>query len=282
MNNSLSIDIGGTKTRIIVYASTFQIIKELVLPTDDYLQKKGQSDLENLFNKIKQEVANLKFHTLGISFNCAIQNNTIVYSSLLGGGEGIHLDTLAKKYFNYQRFSSDNDVFCMAKAENKFGIGKKFPTYLYINLGTGIRAVFVENNQIIRGFKNLAGEVSQTKIWVDELGSYEIADELVTGKGLSRLALKMLDQKLTAKEIFEQRKEQVIKIFSKYLVNFLVQLSYVYNPEVIIFAGSIVNSAEQWLPEVREGYLATGPGLLLAKDLIISEVENPASIGAVI
>jgi predicted NBD/HSP70 family sugar kinase len=281
MKNLLSIDIGGTKVRVIIYSSTHTILQEFLLPTKEYLQKRGESDLRNLFDAIKNKINETSFETVGISMNCAIHEGKIIYSSLLGGSGDWNVQEIAVNYFETSKFIIDNDVYAMAKAENTYGIGMREKNFLFVNLGTGIRVVGVVNNTLIRGEASLAGEIGLDKIWIQEANKYTEVDNALAGRGIQNLAKIVFGKEMTAEEIFTKRDEEVIAVFIKYLTQFLHTATFFYNPAVIVFAGSVTNASSKWLDRVKEAYKNFEPDFILAKDILISELPHTASLGSI-
>lgn len=282
MKRHLSIDIGGTKVRCVIYSSSYKIIKEFSLPTQEYFHEQGVSDLESLLTIIKANLHDNYFDRLGVSINCAIKDNKIIYSSLLAGAGGLNLHEVVKKYFRFNTFLSDNDVRCMARAEKEFGIGRKYSNFLLINLGTGIRLVSVDNKTVYNGSNNLAGEISLSKIWVEEISDYISADFVTSGKGIANLSKIIFNKDQTAKEAFQNKDTEVIELFIKYLTKLILDATFMYNPEAIIFTGSLIKSKNMWLPKLKRNYLSFRTSFLIAKKITTSGLAHPASLGAIL
>ncbi len=282
MKKFLSIDIGGTKILCVEFTKSLEIIKEIRLDTTILFKHKNLNDLKNLFVLIANEFGGSRYEKLGVSINCAIMNNRIIYSSLINGGNGVDISSIANKYLNYKSFDSDNDVICMAKAEKLYGYGKKHNSLVYINLGTGIRVVAIENGIILRGSSNMAGEISPMDIWSYEKKQFETADNLLAGKGLKSLSIYKTGKILPPEEIFDGKHNDIVIMYVNYLSNFIVNLSYFYNPELFVFGGSVTKSAESWLPQVTKNYSKKLPKFMQAREFKITTINHPASIGALI
>lgn len=282
MKNYLSIDIGGTKILCIKYTSNFKVLKTIRFNTKQFFEEREPNSLDELFKYISRQFPNVVFEKLGISINCAINNNQITHSSLIGGGEGVNIYGIAKKYIKFKSFSSDNDVINMAKAELAYGYGKINQSFIYVNLGTGIRVVAVENNNILRGSNNMAGEISPMNIWVEEENKYIEADNLLAGKGLKILSRLKTGKSFSPEDIFNEKNGEIIKMYVKYLGNFLVNLSYFYNPNIFVFGGSVTKAANIWLPGIKKYYSEKLPKFMQAQEFEITTLDHPASIGALV
>lgn len=262
----LSIDIGGTKIRVIEYNKNFSIKKFFNFKTSNFFKEKTKQN----FNKLLAYLNSLfkeKYTLLGLSINSLVKNNIVKYWSLVGGKTNINLKTEFSKYFCFKKFTSENDVICATKAEIKFGLGKKYKNFTFVNLGTGLRIVNVENKIIFRGYQNTAGEVGLLSIYDQTIKKMTLLETIVGGGYLK-------------KNYFS--KEKNLKNYL-YHLNYLFQLiSLFYNPEIIIIDGGITNYLKNFLKEINFNYLKSLPRFLLAKKIVTSKLKYPASLGAVI
>ncbi len=280
-NNSLAIDIGGTKIAYAIYSPKLEEVYENILPTSQFFKNHKLKELNTLLEYIKKDVKISSFEKIGVSINCVIKDNKIIKSSLLTDAKNTDLKKIVEKYFTCNIFMSDNDVYSMAKAEMIFGKGRRHNSFLYINLGTGIRVVSIENKHPIRGQSNLAGEISVSNIWIEEIKENKKMDDVLAGKGVMLLAKTLKGKTYTPKEIFE-KKEEIKKVYIKYLSQFLIQAIYFFNPSAVIFGGSLTKSSKYWLPDLKKKLIQEVFPLFKIDDIIISKVNNPALKGALI
>lgn len=279
MNTNLSIDIGGTKIRIIEYAADNKILQEQLLKTADFFTGKSKN-LEELLGYLSK-IYSSRYNRIGLSINSWIYKHAILYSSLMGGETNINVLDVASRYFSFSSFHSDNDVICMAKAENRFGIGQKSSSFLYVNVGTGIRFVAVENNNILRGYRNRAGEISKLPIWVEEFREFIEADSLLAGKGIKNIGGEIF-QTVSEPSRLLQDNIKIRSVYIKNLAKMLFTVSHFYNPEYIILGGSVTKSLALFLVELKKTYLTSSYVRSCAKDILLTELLHPASLGAIL
>lgn len=277
----LSIDVGGTKIRYATYSTDLELVHEHLVPVRSIFSEKRPEEIDRLFEHASKLYPQ-KFQRAGLSMKGAVLNNKVLHATLLSGGQGYDLEESCRKYLDCQTFKAANDVIAMTHGELKLGIGKECSSFLFVNIGTGIRFAYAQDGKVITGYNGTAGEVSQIRIWVDEFNESIKAHDLLSGQGISKLTKILEKQSLTAKEVFEQRKKTVIDIFSRYLAEFLQNSSYFYNPEFIVLGGSVALSADQFLPMVRDKYFDSSLNVLMAKDIVVSKVQYPASVGALL
>ncbi len=243
----LSIDIGGTKVQIIQYSLNLEILKEVVLSTANYFEKKNSSELEELFKDISLQFQDTNFETLGISFNCALYNNKVVYSSLLSGGEGTDLELLCSKFFTFKNFKAENDVVCMANAELKRGLGQKYKNFLFVNLGTGLKVVNCNEGNLTLGYRGTAGEISQKEIWVSELNEYIKADNLTSGKGIQNRIRVILDI-----EGYKEKREKTLEDLAEKVAKTVIKTKKSVKLEPMqAYERKIIHSKLQQNPQVE-------------------------------
>lgn len=281
-NNLLSIDVGGTKTLICVFDKNLNILFSKLLTTKDYLKGNTQ-DLNDLIGYIKSFLNEDYFHTIGLSFKGNITKNHILFASLLGDEINVDVKKIIKKYFQFKRFIIDNDVFCMAKAEKRYGVGTKTKNFLLINVGTGLRLVNVIDGKIHRGYTNLAGEIGYKEIWDKITQTNQYFNDLVSGGGLNKLSLQFDGKNLSAEEIFNKNVSGLIEIFIYYVTDLLIEATLYLNPEVVVFTGSLTKAYKKWLPEVIKRYnKRVFPKIVKPKQITVSNLKYSASLGSIL
>jgi len=281
----LAVDIGGTKIEVCTFGRNFNLLSSKKVSTKDFPINsmeflKPIKDLlrDNFSDTIKK---------IGISFNCVVHKGVITYSSLLGGYSNFPLSEEWSKEFNIP-VVIENDVNAMALAESEFGHGKNRQSMLLINIGTGIRLSFIYEGKVIHGFTSNLGEISQRIMTVPELSDKEVnIDDFLSGKGISNIYKDFSGDDISAKEIFskvtsDNNAQAAVNIFTKYFSRFLSELSYFYNPEIIVLNGSLKHASEHFLPQALDMYYKQNFKFFYFKDVLISEIDHGASLGAVL
>lgn len=248
MKNLIGIDIGGTKISYHLLNERLKIIDSKIYKTDD-IGGGSLKLLDYLITTIKKEdKKNIK--KIGISINAAVQDNTILKSSVLGV-ENFPIGNYVKTKTKINA-RIENDVIAQCIAEYKFGYGKRYKNFAMLNIGTGTRVCYCQNGTIVNGYRNMAGEVSQTKIYSPELKKYFILDEFISGRGIRNIYRELSAKDKTAEDIFKSKdaySQKTIDIFKNYLNLLFEHIAYFYNPHALILTGSIFNSSGVFLPE---------------------------------
>ena len=241
MNNNyyLAFDFGGTKIDVVIYDKDYKIINKL--------QEKS-SFLNNDFNelilfieKIIRWVSNFNFKKVGVAINGWVKEGKILkWRQFKNFSQPVFYQFLKK--FKAEEIIIKNDVVAAAEAEKKFGFGKRYDSFLFVNLGTGLRVVYIENNNLVTGYNFLAGEIGLDTFFYENK-EIEI-EEIFSGRVINKL-LEKFENKLKPEDFFKSREFK--ERFEKYLAKTIFRSLIYYNPQAIVFSGSIVKSKKYWM-----------------------------------
>ena len=241
MNNNyyLAFDFGGTKIDVVIYDKDYKIINKL--------QEKS-SFLNNDFNelilfieKIIRWVSNFNFKKVGVAINGWVKEGKILkWRQFKNFSQPVFYQFLKK--IKAEEIIIKNDVVAAAEAEKKFGFGKRYDSFLFVNLGTGLRVVYIENNNLVTGYNFLAGEIGLDTFFYENK-EIEI-EEIFSGRVINKL-LEKFENKLKPEDFFKSREFK--ERFEKYLAKTIFRSLIYYNPQAIVFSGSIVKSKKYWM-----------------------------------
>lgn len=159
----------------------------------------------------------------------------------------------------------DNDVHAAALAERHLGAGRRYKSFLYINVGTGIAAGLVADGRLIRGAANFAGEIGHMYVGdyagsetcmcggsgcletvASGSGMMQRAARLLGGYPASRLAGPIQAGRLVSDDIFgaaafgDPLAVRLYEDFSGAMETGLVSLVHIFNPEAVIMGGGVL------------------------------------------
>lgn len=151
----------------------------------------------------------------------------------------------------------ENDVNCAAVGEGVFGAAKGMRDYVCMAIGTGLGGGIVANGQLIRGHRNMAGEVGYfaevadlvqgRSVGVNQFGYLE---EKVSGSYLSSFG--MPSAVLFARYVADD--EEAIRIVQPFLLHLSAAIANVIsllNPEAVILGGGVSQSMHTILDTIR-------------------------------
>jgi glucokinase len=157
----------------------------------------------------------------------------------------------------------DNDVHAATLAELRWGVGKEYKDFIYLNIGTGLAAGLVCNGQLVRGAANYAGELGHMQVdpggSLCPCGQRGCLEPICSGDGIlarareglvdypeSILCEPLKDETLTASQVFQAAEagdRLALRITSKVvqaLSTALTNLVNLLNPAVIVYGGGVL------------------------------------------
>ncbi len=235
----LVYDIGGSS------------IKWAVLKADLTMVKSGKIMRQPTFEKMIEkmiEVYSENKHISGISIACPgsvdPQSGIIYGASALDYIHGPNFKEIFKVKTGFD-IAIENDGNCAALSETYYG-EEDLNDLCYVVLGSGIGGAIVKNKKIHHG-NNLHGGEFGYQIIDQELNSWSEIGSTVNLVKTVRVLLN--DDSIDGIEVFKQKNknEQIAKLVEDfYRVNAIgiFNLQYVYDPQIILLGGAIVDNDE--------------------------------------
>jgi glucokinase len=277
----LAIDLGGTKIMAAIVSHQGQVVAKEYHPT---LAKEGPPSVINrLFSAIDHllEVRNIGLSQLhGISIAAAgaidLDQGVVTSSPNLPGWCDIPLrDTLNRKY-KVNTFLI-NDASAGAVGEHEFGAGRGINNLIYLTVGTGIGGGIIINGRLYLGPSGSAGEIGHMTIDVNgprcSCGNIGCLETLASGTAIAREAIRRisLGERSILTEMVEAKIEnitaelvrmaaqggdslalEVISQAATYLGVGMVNLVNIFNPEMIIVGGGVMQMGDLLLEPARQ------------------------------
>jgi len=138
--------------------------------------------------------------------------------------------------------SIDNDLKAATLAEEVHGWGRTYSEVLCLNLGSGVSLGVISGGILQRGSANYSGEVGHMPVWDGE--AYRPLEQLLGGLGIQSY---LADHSIGggAEELFrrsvlgDQKAGERVAFLREVLVNLLVALIHLYNPQCVSLSGSL-------------------------------------------
>ena len=256
----IGLDVGGTKTSIVLSNEKFEIEKEERFETMP--QRGFENFFEELVERIKRILDGRSPDGIGVSIGGPLDSKEgIIFNPPhLRWGEVRIKDRIMDTFKVPVRI--EHDAKAGALAEWRFGAGRGSRNMIFLTLGTGLGAGMILNGRLYRGTNDSAGEVGHMRVSKEgpvvygKAGSWE---SFCSGKGISKLAHHMFpdvfDEKIDTKEIsrlaFEGNEYavKVLKESGKYLGIGMSILIDVLNPDTIVLGNLSWRLPNFWLGE---------------------------------
>lgn len=261
----LGLDIGGTKTAVVLGTSEGEILRrECFLTRTERGFEATFAELCQTMERVLAEAPPVMAISVAIGGPLDIQRGIIYSPPNLPGWDNIPL-----KDWLHERFGRpvyvEHDGNAGTLAELYFGAGRGHRNLIFLTMGTGLGAGLVLNGQLYRGTTDTAGEVGHWRIAPDgplaygKRGSWE---GYCAGPGMVKLAQMMFperwDATLTPEGLVELARagdpqaRQVVQRTGEVLGQGLALLVDALNPELIIIGSIAVRLGDLLLDPARQ------------------------------
>jgi len=242
----IGVDLGGTKTEVIVLDENLDILERKRVPTP-------QNNYDEIINTISTLVLdvseNISDFTLGICCPGAISKQTgLIKNSntqcLIGKSLKKDLENKLQK-----KISIENDANCFALSESKMGTGIGFDLVFGVILGTGVGGGIVINNTLHSGRTNIAGEWGHHTLHQNGnscyCGKFGCVETYISGPSLEKRWNQLTGLTQSMPEIIDDFDYAIGTSWkNEFLENFgsgLANVIDILDPDVIILGGGLSN-----------------------------------------
>ena len=242
----IGVDLGGTKTEVIVLDENLDILERKRVPTPE----NNYDEIINTISTLVLDVSeNMSDFTLGICCPGAISKQTgLIKNSntqcLIGKSLKKDLENKLQK-----KISIENDANCFALSESKMGTGIGFDLVFGVILGTGVGGGIVINNTLHSGRTNIAGEWGHHTLHQNGnscyCGKFGCVETYISGPSLEKRWNQLTGLTQSMPEIIDNFDYTVGKSWkNEFLENFgsgLANVIDILDPDVIILGGGLSN-----------------------------------------
>jgi glucokinase len=270
---TIGVDLGGTNIRAGIREDDLIIRREQVSLTD---KDSLESTLSQLIRLIKPLVSS-KIKGIGVAAPSIVDNvNGIVYNVVnIPSWKKVALKDILEKEFDIPT-RIDNDANCFALGELMHGKAKGLNHVVGITLGTGVGSGVIINGKIFSGNNGGAGEVGYLN-YLDK--DFEFYCGSFFFEEMHNTSAYEVSQKAKAGN------KEAIRIWEDYglhTANLIKSVVYAYDPEAIIFGGSISNAFSLFESAMRKNISENFhfPGSMNKLKIMQSENPNSTLLGA--
>jgi len=279
LNYYAGVDIGGTKTAVLLMDENGRVLQREQFATDV-----GRGQWKYSVDKIKTKIAEFtgvkKIRSIGISCGGPLNSRTgtILSPPNLPGWDEVPIVKILEDEFHIPAFL-ENDANAGALAEWKFGAGKGYRNVIFLTFGTGLGAGLILDGRLYSGSNDLGGEAGHIRLAEDgpigyhKRGSFE---GFCSGTGLAQMMafeLLCLAEEIGREEMLKKYKEpgqvsgkdvvewaksgdelamRVVQKSGHYLGKGLSILIDLLNPEVIVIGSMGVRLGEMLFSPARK------------------------------
>lgn len=278
----IGVDIGGTKTAVVLCLQPPAILERVVFPTlpeqgADRALRLIQETIHELVRKHRIDAGELQ--AIGISCGSPLDHIAGVIQSPpnLPGWDNVPIVAILQREFGVT-CRLENDANAGAVAEHRFGAGQGTRHMIFLTMGTGLGAGIIADGKLYHGATDRAGEIGHVRLtatgpigynkvgsvegWASGGGMAQVAVQQVTaavekGEITSLAAVLTTNRILTAKDVAvaalqgDELAKRIIHGTGTRLGEALAILVDLLNPEAIVIGGLAMRFGESILAPAR-------------------------------
>ncbi|QRG70182.1 ROK family protein [Brevibacillus choshinensis] len=275
---AIGLDLGGTKILAGLVDSEGRVVSQKQLPTSSEDGEKAViSRVLAAIEAVMLEVSVDRNQIRGVGIASAgvidSAKKEVIFASNLGWRD-VPIGNLIQERFDLPA-SLMNDANASAVAEWMWGAGKGTQNMIYVTVSTGVGAGIICNGRLLLGHDGSAGEFGHISIdWngpICSCGNRGCLENYASGTAIENVARARMVSKesslsgslsegesLTAKQIGEAALQgdpfsiDILKQAGFYLGIGATSLIHLFNPEMIVFGGGVMNAAPVILEEIEK------------------------------
>ncbi|MEG0326950.1 MAG: ROK family protein [Erysipelothrix sp.] len=252
MKRYLGIDIGGTNIKYGLFDDRSEKLQSKSIEVFSTPRRNLDELLENIHTVIKSE---LPLEGIGICLPGIMDESGVI----LDGGsipclKGVNLKEILTREYSLP-VKIENDAHACAIAEKILGAGQDVENFFILTIGTGLGGAIVINQELYKGNRSIAGEVSYLNVkgeyWSRTASMSTLIHQTSLAKKMSR---KLIDGYKVME--WSQSDNNIKNIYNEWL-NALCEGIYnicvMLDPDVVFIGGGISEN-EQFIIDLQNRF----------------------------
>lgn len=257
MKYAVSVDIGGTQTRVAAVSESGQILDRKAFPTE------GHDPILNL-KKIQAVIESFNYEFIGVGMSCPgpldLKKGIVLTPPNLPGWQNFPLKDESERIMNLPVFV-ENDANLAGFAESQLGAGKDLGVVQYLTISTGIGGGLVIDDKIFIGAHGFAQEMANAILWKDgpqqgdlKEGSLE---SISSGTAITKRAKEAGLDVYHAGDVNDlalegnEKAQEIMEDAKNYLANMLGIIVALLDPDVIVLGGGVALKTPGFVEEIE-------------------------------
>ncbi|MDE8082035.1 ROK family protein [Erysipelothrix rhusiopathiae] len=258
MKYAVSVDIGGTNTRVALVDETGTVVKRKMFTTD---ANNPEANLESIYEVMKA----FETPVLGVGMSCPgpldLKQGIVLTPPNLTGWHGFPLKQYAEKRFECPVFV-ENDANLAGLAEACKGAGEGFSIVQFLTISTGVGGGLVINQNIFQGAHGFAQEIAniilvpgghQLKpLMPGSLESMCSGTALVARAKILGLQVEHAGDVVSFANQGNHDAQVILDESKEYLANALAGMIGMIDPDIIILGGGVALKIDGYVEDVSQ------------------------------
>jgi glucokinase len=274
MPNAIGVDVGGTGTKAGIVDDGGKVLARVERPTDGHAGTKGIIAVVEELLERAAEFGTVEAIGVGAAGFINAATGSVTFAPNLTYDDPNIADALRSR--TGMRVVVDNDANAAVWGERAFGTAKGSDHLACITIGTGIGSGFVAEGRLLRGFTGAGAEFGHTVIDPEgprcPCGLRGCLEQFASGTAIARMAREAVavdpsssitsfaesTESITAVHVARAAREyddvarEVLRKAGKALAIGLSNIANVFDPEIIVLAGSVIEAGEPYLGPARD------------------------------
>lgn len=243
----VAIDLGGTNVR----AGLVDGNSLLKLLSEPCRADKSESEVAEHIFSLVDRLMTPEVTAIGVGVPSVVDSvNGIVYDVVgIPSWKEVHLKDMIEKRFGVPAYIN-NDCNCFALGIFRAGEARDYGSAVCVTLGTGVGCGLIIGGRLYNGHNTGAGEIGCIP-YLDRDYEYYCSSRFFTGRGTTG--------KMAAQMAVEGDKEalNLWQEFGRNLGRLVTMIVYAYDPEILVFGGSIAKAHELYEEAMRQEFSAS-------------------------
>jgi predicted NBD/HSP70 family sugar kinase len=150
----------------------------------------------------------------------------------------------------------DNQVKAILLGESLYGSVVGVNNAACIFVGSGVGGAFMDKGEVIRGSKNIAGEIGHTTIdpggSLCDCGRFGCLQTFICASALEKESGKPIQEIFAADQRQEPWAVSLLDRAAEYLSMTISNVVCTYNPEAVVLVGTMIDQHPQWAKKVEQ------------------------------
>jgi glucokinase len=247
MTTVYAVDLGGTKTAIARVDADGRVTEHRKLP--------ALHSLDATVDQIAREVRGADVAGVGIIVPGIFDTRTgMAWAPNLWGSDHVPLhERLASALDVPVTIDSDRAGYVLG--EQWLGVARGFEDVVFVAVGTGIGVGIISGGRVIRGSRGIAGAAGWMALnprWREEYAQSGCWEWEAAGPAVARRAAMTSGEAVAAAaRASDASAIEAIKTTAHYLAMGIANLISVFDPDIVVLGGGVMNAADLLLEPIR-------------------------------
>ncbi|MCR4884716.1 MAG: ROK family protein [Clostridiales bacterium] len=271
-----AFDVGGTKTIIALANSDGTVLLKKQFPTNTRDCLEHLEYCCDVFLQLLAENGSSVGQVEGIGVNLpglVDKKQGILIKAVYAGWNNVPVGSFLQKKLNVPHIFCENDVNSCAIGELCFGLGRKYASFGWMTVSTGVGGALVCNRKLIRGAHGNAGEIGHLKVEYDQprscpCGGKGCLEAHGSGTALNRLIEERIRSDAVFRAAFDSGVKpdgascaalakagnpvacEIFECLGRYLGRGIAHYVNLLDPEAVIIGGGVSASLDFLMPGI--------------------------------